>query len=115
MKYYYKAQMEIVPMFKVGELMTVSSGSYSDYCVQGLFKVLRDFNAQEQMVLWVNETGRVMSEHADVEADYRQKQRTKDIVFLAWLNEKGFVEDVPYRELNIGDCGETCLSERNVN
>ena len=47
MKYYYKAQMEIVPMFKVGELMTVSRGSYSDYCVQGLFKVLRDFNAQE--------------------------------------------------------------------
>ena len=63
------------------------------------------------MVLWVNETGRVMSEHADVESDYRQKQRTGDIVFLAWLNEKGFIEDLPYRELHTGENGETCLSD----
>jgi len=97
---------EQITEFKAGELMTISTGEYSDYCVNGLFSVLKDFDAQVQLAAWAAETGREMTGDG-VYSNYQNKQ----IDYMGWLNRNGFVEDVTFRELHIGDYGETELSD----
>lgn len=94
-----------IETFKQGEHLTVAEGEYSDYCVNGLFRVVRDFDAQEQLVLWAAETGRELTEGA-VEHDDSEK-----ITYIPWLAKHAFLEDVDYRELHIRSYGTTALNE----
>lgn len=61
--------MKDIEEFKTGELITVSEGEHSDYHVNGLFKVLVTFNAQELLVKWVEETKREVVD-GKVDSDY---------------------------------------------
>ena len=97
---------EKIPVFKAGELLAISKGEYSDYCINGLFRLLTDFNPQKELLAWAKETGRKV-----VEGVAERDRSNKNIDYLGWLNKSGFIEDVAYRELHIGDYGETELSD----
>ena len=96
--------MSKIRKFQKGEFMTTSEGEYSDYCVNGLFKVLIDFDANTLLQSWANETGRKL-ESGVVESDHVNE----NIDFLGWINKKGYVEEVNYRELHLGSYGKTRL------
>ena len=96
-----------INVFKVGTLMAISKGEYSDYCIEGLFKVLKDFDAKEQMIVWAKETDREILKE-EITNDYNNK----NIDFMEWLNRTGFIEDVEYRELHTGNYGDTILWEK---
>lgn len=104
--------MEEIKRFEVGELITIASGEYSDYCVNGLFRIIVEFDAQEQLKRWAEATDRKMDADGDVRYEWGV-DRDK-ITFLAWLSQEGFIDDVPYRELHVGDetHGDTCLTSR---
>lgn len=89
-------------LFKQGELITVARGEYSDYCVQGIFTVDIDFDAQELLKQWANETGRKYSDNGTVSM-YGDND---EIGFLGWMNKKGYVTESPYREIHTGDYGD---------
>ena len=98
--------MNDIKIFSIGELMMISTGAYSDYSIKGLFKILKDFDAQEQLVVWAKETDREVVNHS-VKDDYKNQQ----IEYMGWLNKNGFIEDVDYRELHTDDYGNTELEE----
>lgn len=97
---------EAIKNFNVGELVALSTGEYSDYCVNGLFVVLKNFDAQVLLDDWAKETGRELV-NGTVRADYSNQQ----VDFIGWLNNGGYVKDVEYRELHTGNYGKTELSE----
>ena len=73
-----------------GELVAISNGEYSDYCVNGLFKVLKDFDAKQMAIEWGGANG---------------------MQFVPWLCIRGYLEDVEYREMHTGCYGETEITE----
>lgn len=93
-------------LFKQGELITVSGGEYSDYCVHGIFTVDIDFDAQELLKQWTDETGRKYSDNGTV----RMYGDNDEIGFLGWMNKKGYVTELPYREIHTGDYGDVEIS-----
>lgn len=97
--------MAKIEIFKAGELMTIAQGVFSAYYVNGLFKVLVEFDAQELLIKWAKETGREINDGV-VPPDCKNK----NLEYLGWLNKKGYIEDVDYRELHIGSYNETKLS-----
>ena len=105
--------------FKKGELMTVSHGEYSDYCVMGLFRVLVDFNAEEVLQVWVKESGPGFKSRWNGDNGYafdkgHELYGETQTCFLGWLNLNGFIQDVDYRELHIGNYGSVRLDEAGV-
>jgi len=98
--------MDPIKIFSTGELMMISTGEYSDYDIKGLFKILKDFDAQEQLAVWAKETGREVINYK-VKNDYSNQQ----IEYMGWLNKNEFIEDVDYRELHTDDYGDTILEE----
>ena len=97
---------EAIKIFTEGELMAISTGEYSDYCINGLFKVLISFDAQEKLEEWAKETGRALVD-GEVKSDYMNKE----IEYMAWLSKNEYVENVEYRELHTEDYGDINLSE----
>lgn len=110
----------MIKTFKKGELMTISKGQYSDYCVMGLFKVLIDFDAEELSKAWAEEAGAELSTRFINDIGYRFKEGHKNYYeeeagfFLGWLNKNGYIEDVDYRELSLGDCGMISVEEKTT-
>ena len=96
---------EKIDKFNAGELMTTSTGEYSDYQVNGIFRALKSFDAQALLVKWAESTGREINNGI-----VRSNRINKNIEFLGWLNKSGYVEDIEYRELHIGSYGDTELS-----
>ena len=97
-----------IEVFKVGELMTTTTGEYSDYCVNGLFKVLIEFDAQDKFIEWAKETNEEIDKNFCVVRDYERGR--PDVGFIEWLNKSGYISDVNYRELHTGSYGDTRLS-----
>lgn len=102
--------MKKIEAFRAGELMSIASGEYSGYCVDGLFRVLVDFDAQELLLEWAKEIG------GEVDADglVPPVSGDKNITFLGWLNKNNYIEDVDYRTLHIGSFGDTKLTEERL-
>jgi hypothetical protein len=74
------------PMIE-GELITISTGCYSDYDVEGVFRVKKSFDAVEVLKHW--------------EGDRDSYDSCKR--FLGYLASQGYIEDVPSRELHLGN------------
>ena len=91
--------------YTTNELIALSNGEYSDYCIRGLFKVLKAFDADALLIEWAKETGRDLVDGI-VQSDYK----TRNVDFIGWLNKNGYIEDVDYRELHTGCYGETRLT-----
>lgn len=98
--------MDKIEVFKVGELMTMSSGEYSDYCVQGLFKVIIDFDAQQKLAEWAEENGKELK-GGGVYSGWS----SRGVDFLGWLNSNNYIAEIEYRELHLGGYGDTRLSQ----
>ena len=91
--------------FEKGGYLAISTGEYSDYSVDGLFNILEDFDAQEQMNSWALETNRKVV-NGRVERD-----RSKEIDYVSWLSKKGFIEEIEYREMHTNEYAATVLDE----
>lgn len=76
---------------KAGSLLCIDHGSYSDYDVTGFFVVLRDFSPML-----------VLDEFKCVNERARSGRFDRD-VFLAFLLEKGFLLELSYSTLYLGD------------
>jgi hypothetical protein len=92
--------------FKTNEILAISTGEYSDYMVNGLFKVTADFDAKEKLKEWASETGRPLINSVVKADDNNQK-----IEFTGWLNKNNYIQDVEYRELHTDYYGDTVLTE----
>jgi len=90
--------------YKEGSFLMISSGEYRDYEINGLFKVLKDFNANDQLLAWAEETDRKL-----VNMIVQRDSLNKNINYTDWLNKNGFIEYVQHRELHIGCYGQTKL------
>jgi len=90
--------------FKVGEFLTVASGEYSDYCVNGLFKVEKDFYMTEIFEAYGAETGQKITGNEIL----RKDSKRLEISLIGYLNKNGFISDVEYREVHTGSYGEVC-------
>lgn len=94
--------------FEKDSFLILSSGEYSDYIVNGLFKVLKKFNAEDKLNEWAKETGRKYSRDDEgIIDDYGNNE----IGFTGWLNANGYIEDIEHRELHLGDYGIVTLYE----
>ena len=96
---------ETISLFVTGEIVMFTHGVYSDYGVNGLFVVQKDFDAQEELFAWAKNTNRKISSGGVVRADYGNEQMD----YLGWLNAGGFLKELDRRELHTGDYGDTFL------
>jgi hypothetical protein len=104
---------KLLTPFTKGELITISAGCFSDYYVEGVFRVLRDFDPTEVGTQYA--TQYVASRRlpgAEVNLYYIQhfydvEEDTLD--FYAWLIHEGYLEVVESREWHLGDDGELDL------
>lgn len=73
-----------------GALFTVTTGEYSDYCVQGVFRALKEIDAEALRAKWLRH-------YPEQAVDYR----FDDAAFLADMARKGLIEDVESWEFHI--------------
>lgn len=66
--------------FKSGEIIVITEGEHSDYDLQGVFRVSRDFDAAE-----IN------------------RRINTNIDFETWLLVNGYLIEIEFRELSIVD------------
>jgi len=99
---------EDIKTFVKDELIALSNGEYSDYRVNGLFKALKGFDANAELLRWAHETSR------KVNSDGSVPYTPEGISFMPWLVQSGFVEDVDYRELPLGCYGEIFITEEDT-
>lgn len=81
------------PRFKKGELVTLTSGEYSDYGTHCLCRVLEDCTYQELM-------GDYLKEHPEQGEEY--KANIDQFVHYL-INERRVMEEVQYREWRVGE------------
>jgi hypothetical protein len=81
---------------KVGEVVAFSSGEYSDYRIGSFAKVLKPLNAE----VW--ETMRVACT-VPPEYDPEGDPRFDEYKAVPWLVANGYIEEVTYTELHLGD------------
>lgn len=96
--------------FVKGELVTLSNGEYSDYCVNGLVRVLKDFDASVLIKEWAKDNAVKINDRSLGYSREAYTINSNGMSFLGWLNKEGYTEDVEYRELHMGCYGEVVLS-----
>ncbi len=69
----------------IGAIFTVTQGEYSDFCIDGVFKALKELNSTD-LVAEFNTTERV--------GTYEFES-----AFLAWLIRKGYIDCIECFEL----------------
>jgi hypothetical protein len=74
-----------------GELIAFTTGEYSDYCFNGLWRALKDCDLSELGAAYLNE-------RPDQRHDYSFEREQ----FYAWLVAQGYFEYVPVREFHAG-------------
>lgn len=83
----------------MGEIVSLSSGEYSDYCVNGTFISQKSFNlssAKDTFKVFVNENKKDFC-YSDI-----QEQ------FLTWLVANEYLMPLDTREIHLGTYGEIC-------
>lgn len=86
-------------MFKVGEIVVLETGEYSDRGWHGPFRVLKDFDMREAVAQCV-------AEHKPAH-EWDKQPSPYDLA--PWLQKSGFIEDIPCRTLHVGSYGEISL------
>ena len=93
---------------KAGRLVLVDTGSYSDYHVLGIFRVLKDFNPKEEVDKFLAEQ---LKKSFDIFTDHEDE-------FVAYLLARGLLEEMDhdglYLNLYVYGNGTRCIYERNV-
>ena len=91
--------------FKTGEFITLAEGDYSSYVVNGLFKVIEDFNIDELHERFLVEVAPQTAE--DIEWGRGLGHIEK---FQFWLLTNKFLTEVDYREIHLGDAWDLDIS-----
>ena len=79
---------------KAGELFALSSGEYSDYRFNGLYRALKDLDLVELARGYYEQCLPSNWNQGEKEAD--------DAGWGAWLIANGYAEEVPYDEIHCG-------------
>ena len=92
---------KIETIIPAGAYLTVSTGEYSDYSVSGVFRALKNIDADALRAQW-------LKDHPDNIEHYRFDEDA----FLAWVAKEGFLEPVPSFEWHL--CDYSRASEMRV-
>jgi len=92
-----------------GQMLTFAEGEYSDYCVNGLARVIKDFDIKRIQKQWES-LHTELRENKGFHIIYERKTYTRKVTgmeFLPYLVKLGYVEDVDYIEIHTGCYGES--------
>lgn len=78
----------------------LSKGEYDEYSVKGLYICLKDFCIGEKFLEWARDTNKFVQEDLSVEFDAR---KDKEPNLVEWLIGKGFIKEIKYTEIHLGD------------
>jgi hypothetical protein len=86
--------------YVVGDTVLLTTGSYSDYSIVGLFKVVKEFDIDQMMKDWRDSGDQTKIE----EGWYKGKPKwfndwDGQAKFWANLTTSGFLEEIDYREI----------------
>lgn len=88
-----------------GDIVVTSQGEYSDYSVNTIFRVLKDFNIQSILQTWILLDGSGVVLNDDGTINTYESEGDPDVNFFNWLVESKIIEDLDYKELHTGDYG----------
>lgn len=91
--------------YSAGEIALLTSGSYSDYYVQGAARVLRDCDFAELYPLFSKEYNVLYESTKHLPWPKREPKFVSARIssFISWLEREGYVEEITQRELNLDD------------
>lgn len=105
-------------LIKKGSVINLTNGAYSDYCLRGTMRALRDLDTKELVAKFVelNKEKLTPQNHYRSEEVQCYKSKSYDFhvgnEFIAWLNREGYVEDtLDVREWWIGDYSDIYVPE----
>lgn len=84
--------------FNAGDITLLTLGNHSDYAINELVKVVKDFDLKKVIDDWASENGRLYSE----ERRQYYLRKNNGLKFVDWLIKQGYAEKIEYRELNTG-------------
>lgn len=93
-----RSKMVVIPK---GSYLTVTTGEYSDYDVQGVFRALQDIDAEALREEW-------LGEYPGQQQDYHFRTD----IFLGWVVRKGIIDLVPSYEWHLDSYG--CVDAMGV-
>lgn len=85
--------------YKEDDLFIFTSGSYNDYGVDGLFKVLKGFDVKPEIDRWAECTAREMN----AQKVYVVEDDDEGLGFIAWMVDQGIICAVQCGEIFTGD------------
>ncbi|MEL4300054.1 hypothetical protein ACE02Z_00340 [Shewanella xiamenensis] len=105
--------------FSVGDVALITLGKHSDYGINELVKVVKDFDLKKVIDDWASENAsfhqeKTMVHHIDEKTGlksidlYQEKirdyylRKNNGLKFVDWLIKQGYAEKIEYRELNTG-------------
>ena len=86
--------MKKMRVIKAGEMLTVTTGEYSDYSVHGVFEAVNDIDTEALKECW-------LSEHPE----QREEHRFQDGLFLGWVFRQGCLRPISTIEWHLGSYG----------
>jgi hypothetical protein len=84
-----------------GALFTITTGDYSDYSIHGVFRALREINADALQETW-------LTNHPEQRVHYNFREDE----FLAWIAREGYMEAVNCFEWHL--CDYSSVGEMTV-
>jgi hypothetical protein len=82
-------------IIKQGSLLTISTGEYSDYFIQGVFRATKEINVDELTKTYLAENPR-----------QRKEFEFNDSQFLGWVARQGFLEPIDCYEWHLSEYGK---------
>jgi hypothetical protein len=93
--------------FAAGELMYFSSGAYSDYSVDGVFKVQKAFELEDVISVYRDEfctKHEYINYFKQPSVDWKENYQADGYIgFIAWMTREGYVDPIAYKEVHISD------------
>lgn len=89
---------------KKGQIVAITSGEFSDYCLRDHMRALRDFDPREEVERFKREGDYLVQQHGWGTHQHGAEER-----FMAWMTREGLLapmDDETVVELYIGDYGE---------
>lgn len=93
---------EIPEKIPAGAIFTVTTGCYSDYFVRGVFRAVKEIDADALRAEW-------LALHPDQAGNYKFQESD----FLAWASSRGLFEPVDSWEWHLADYSR--MSEMTIN
>ena len=89
-------------MLKTGALLVFTTGEYSDKCVHGPFRVLRDFNLNDACEAWCGQRAPINLHDLGEDSPDGEFFLADEYTFIAWLADNDYLVDVEARSIHLG-------------